>query len=172
MPEQVQTIRFGAATAGRFLDASSEIVLLAAGRIALRSGETMITTRDLDADADLSQNNDRDMREALDALLRRGLIAVVQDQGVLGYRLRLTPAGLDYVLPLVIPNFDELVGRIRQVICDLKETTSDEIAHTGISRLVVNHVTLDFKRQGLVKAHRYAEGVMKIDSPSPELCRS
>jgi hypothetical protein len=41
---------------------------------------------------------------------------------------------------------------------------------TGISRLVVEQVALDFKRQGLLRVRRYAEGTMKIDSPSPELC--
>ena len=148
-----------------------EEVLFAAVRVALRSGVTLMSTRDIAADFDIARRADPEIRRSLDVLLGRGLMATVLDQGDAGVQLRLTTAGLDYALPIVIPSFDEQVGRIRRVICDLKEATSDELSHTGLSRIVIEHIALTFERQGFVRTRRYAEGMMKMDLVSPELCK-
>ncbi len=151
----------------RFDDA----VLLAAVRVALRSGEVLISTRDLETDPDIAGRSDPEIRQSLEMLSRRGLIATVIDQGDAGIHLRLIPAGLDYALPTLVPTFGEQVERIRRAICDLKETTLGELTHTGLSRLVIEYIALNFERQGLVRVRRDAENNLKIDSPAPALCK-
>jgi hypothetical protein len=170
-------IRFGGAPATSPLNSADQEVFLAAVRHALQSDEpliaaTLIATSRLEADSAIAKLDLQDVRRSLDALKRRELINILLDQGSAGVQFQITSAGLDYALPRLVPNFNEQVERIRHVICDLKQTTSEELAHTGLARLLIEHVALDFKRQGLLKIRSYAEGTMHIEDPSPELCPS
>lgn len=147
------------------------VVLLAALRRVLRTGNTLISSRDLVMDPGIAPHGQPAITRSVQALARQAWATMVQDLGpVLGCQFRLTPEGIDAGLPIVVPNLDELADRIRRVICDVRSTTSKELTHTGISQLLVEHVALGFERRGLVRTRRDADGTMEIDNPSSELC--
>jgi hypothetical protein len=133
---------------------------------------TQIATHQLNDTAGIVERDVQGIRPSLDALKRRNFIKFMLDQGEAGVQFQITPAGLDYALPQLIPNLDGQIDRIRRVICDLKKTTSEELVHTGLSRLLIEHIALDFKKQGLLKTRSYMEGTMYIEDPSPEFCGS
>jgi hypothetical protein len=175
--ESSPAIRFGGTPATSLHNSADQEVFFAAIRHALQSSEplmaaTLIATARLEPDSAIAKLDLQDVRRSLHALKRLEFINILLDQGSAGVQFQITSAGLDYALPRLIPNFNEQVERIRRVICDLKQTTSEEIAQTGLARLLIEHVALDFERQGLLKTRSYAEGTMHIEDPSPELCQS
>src|SRR5687767_11282223 len=102
----------------------------------------------------------QDVYSSVRALARVGFVKNVADYGEGVEHFEITPEGMRHGIPLVVPNLDEQVELVRRVICDLQETSAEEVSHSGISRRLVEQVALDFDRQELLKTRSYAEGTL------------